>query len=208
MRRLPFILLLHLTCLSFGQDSLQADTSLKTVRISVPDSVHADTVAVTQTPVAPKKSRKKKTRPIKSIEEHSVAANKITEDDSDTGSAGYVIAFLALIIVVALILAFFVSKPITRVEDSSNSQINEYISDYLSRLLLSRRDYYREVYLKSDAWMRKRNVVLRRDNWRCVYCGGRATQVHHTRYAKRNIGKEPIEWLVSICNPCHRSQHQ
>jgi len=71
-----------------------------------------------------------------------------------------------------------------------------------------RRDYYRDEYLKSDAWKRKRYVVLRRDNWRCVYCGGRATQVHHKRYAKRNIGKEPIEWLVSVCKSCHDSQHQ
>jgi len=69
-----------------------------------------------------------------------------------------------------------------------------------------RRDYYRE-YLKSDAWRRKRYVVLKRDNWRCVYCGGRATQVHHKRYAKNNIGKEPIEWLVSVCKSCHDAQH-
>jgi hypothetical protein len=27
-----------------------------------------------------------------------------------------------------------------------------------------RRDYYRNVYLKSDAWKRKRYVVLKRDN--------------------------------------------
>ena len=70
-----------------------------------------------------------------------------------------------------------------------------------------RRDYYRNEYLKSDAWQRKRYVVLKRDNWRCVYCGGRATQVHHKRYAKRNIGKEPIDWLVSVCDNCHNSIH-
>lgn len=70
-----------------------------------------------------------------------------------------------------------------------------------------RRDYYRNVYLQSDDWKRKRYVVLKRDNWRCVYCGARATQVHHKRYAKRNIGKEPIEWLVSVCNDCHNSKH-
>ena len=70
-----------------------------------------------------------------------------------------------------------------------------------------RRGYYRDEYLKSDAWKRKRFVVLRRDNWRCKYCGGRATQVHHLRYAKRNIGKEPIEWLVSVCQSCHDAQH-
>ena len=68
-------------------------------------------------------------------------------------------------------------------------------------------DYYRNVYLKSDEWKRKRYVVLKRDNWRCVYCGARATQVHHKRYAKRNIGKEPIEWLVSVCDDCHNSKH-
>ena len=70
-----------------------------------------------------------------------------------------------------------------------------------------RRDYYRNEYLKSDAWLRKRYVVLKRDNWRCVYCGGRATQVHHKRYAKRNIGKEPIDWLISVCDNCHNSIH-
>lgn len=69
-----------------------------------------------------------------------------------------------------------------------------------------RRDYYRD-YLQSDEWKRKRYVVLKRDNWRCVYCGGRATQVHHTKYAKYNIGREPIEWLVSICRDCHDNIH-
>ena len=74
--------------------------------------------------------------------------------------------------------------------------------------LMSRREYYNEVYLKSDAWKRKRYVVLRRDNWKCVYCGSHATQVHHLRYAKYNIGKEPIEWLVSVCKSCHDLQHR
>jgi len=70
-----------------------------------------------------------------------------------------------------------------------------------------RRNYYRNDYLKSEAWQRKRYVVLKRDNWRCVYCGAKATQVHHKRYAKYNIGKEPIEWLVSVCENCHNSIH-
>lgn len=71
----------------------------------------------------------------------------------------------------------------------------------------NRRDYYRNVYLKSEAWQRKRYVVLKRDNWLCVYCGAKATQVHHTRYAKYNIGKEPIDWLVSVCISCHEELH-
>jgi len=71
----------------------------------------------------------------------------------------------------------------------------------------NRRDYYRNGYLKSDNWQRKRALVLKRDNYRCVYCGARATQVHHKRYARRNIGREPIEWLVSVCNFCHDKHH-
>jgi len=70
-----------------------------------------------------------------------------------------------------------------------------------------RRNYYRNEYLKSDDWNRKRYVVLKRDNWRCIYCGGTTTQVHHKKYARRNIGKEPIEWLVSVCKSCHESVH-
>jgi len=70
-----------------------------------------------------------------------------------------------------------------------------------------RQKYYRDVYLKSDEWRRKRYVVLKRDNWKCVYCGARATEVHHTKYAKYNIGREQIEWLVSVCKSCHDSMH-
>ena len=70
-----------------------------------------------------------------------------------------------------------------------------------------RRDYYRNDYLKSEDWKRKRYVVLRRDNWKCVHCGARATMVHHKKYAKYNIGREPIDWLVSVCKSCHDSMH-
>ena len=70
-----------------------------------------------------------------------------------------------------------------------------------------RRKYYNEVYLKSDAWRRKRYIVLKRDNWLCVYCGEKATQVHHKRYAKKNIGREPIKWLQSVCEKCHNKLH-
>lgn len=69
-----------------------------------------------------------------------------------------------------------------------------------------RRDYYRNVYLKSEEWQRKRFVVLRRDNWKCVHCGAPATQVHHKKYA-RNIGREPIHWLESVCDSCHFDLH-
>ncbi len=101
-----------------------------------------------------------------------------------------------------ILLILFVAVIILIVAVSSNDANPDRPPKYLSR-----RDYYNNVYLKSDAWKRKRYVVLKRDNWRCVYCGGHATQVHHLKYAKRNIGKEPIEWLVSVCKSCHDYLH-
>jgi 5-methylcytosine-specific restriction endonuclease McrA len=77
---------------------------------------------------------------------------------------------------------------------------------FRGRSRISRREYYNE-YLKSDEWKRKRYVVLKRDNWKCKYCGAKATQVHHLKYAKYQIGKEPIKWLVSVCASCHKDQH-
>lgn len=100
--------------------------------------------------------------------------------------------------------------------NSKNRKINnkypgnndlDFLSDQILRTIKSRKSYYRDIYLKSDAWQRKRYVVLRRDNWTCVHCGQPATQVHHRKYAKRNIGKEPIEWLESVCKKCHDKLH-
>ena len=49
-----------------------------------------------------------------------------------------------------------------------------------------RRDYYRNDYLKSDTWQRKRYLVLKRDNWRCVYCGARTIKINFQRFIKTN----------------------
>ena len=50
---------------------------------------------------------------------------------------------------------------------------------------------YKE-YLESDDWKRKRHVVLKRDKGKCVRCGEKAVQVHHTKYS-RKMGREPID---------------
>jgi 5-methylcytosine-specific restriction endonuclease McrA len=116
-----------------------------------------------------------------------------------------VLLLIFLILAFAIALLFRKALHLSRAPDPS--AVDDPLKDLLLRAVTSRRSYYRNVYLKSDAWQRKRYVVLKRDNWRCVHCGGRATQVHHTRYAKRNIGREPVAWLVSVCDACHRSLH-
>ena len=68
-----------------------------------------------------------------------------------------------------------------------------------------RRECYRK-YLQSERWARKQRKVLKRDGHKCVHCGERASQVHHTQYAEK-IGTEPIDWLETICSECHRRRH-
>jgi uncharacterized membrane protein len=159
--------------------------------------------------VVPIKKKKKKALQPKYNKLDTVQKARETEFTStDTGNnkdiLTRILVFVTIVGLVIFLLTFLVrSKRIS--EYVANEQL---IPDDIKRKLMSRQDYYRNVYLKSEAWKRKRHLVLKRDNWRCVYCGGHATEVHHTRYAKINIGKEPIEWLVSICRPCHDSKHQ
>ncbi len=227
LKTMRLILLMMFFCSSFpsfGQDSSQildtsptllsspvnqiADTTSKLLSSPVDQIVFEDS-----TPSSSKTISVKKKKPGKKMQKDKVKANPVQdkeekEEETNPREQGndFIIAGLLTIAIVGL-FSFFLAT--TRATDKKvdSSQEEDLVSDYLSRMLLSRREYYRTVYLKSEAWQRKRYVVLKRDNWRCVYCGSPATEVHHTRYAKKNIGKEPIEWLVSICHTCHQARH-
>jgi len=107
---------------------------------------------------------------------------------------------IVLIIAVVIVIAVY----IIHLGVSLDNEVAR--NDEYQRAIMTRKDYYRNVYLKSDAWQRKRALVLKRDNHTCVHCGYPATDVHHTRYA-RKIGKEPIHWLEAICRQCHVKIH-
>jgi hypothetical protein len=67
------------------------------------------------------------------------------------------------------------------------------------------KDYYNDVYLKSDEWKSKRQNTLKRDNFKCVCCNSEATQVHHVNY--NNVYQEKEKQLISVCNDCHNKIH-
>ena len=207
MRLLLLIISFFFSCLSFGQDSLQVDTTIKTLPSVVQDKIVEDSTSSALKDYAVKK--KKQSKKAKKLKEEPVISKVLeTKNVVPSGNSNGLIIVCVLVIALVIVLAYSHSFFRTTYKHRTTSSKDEdFISDYLSRILLSRRDYYRNVYLKSEAWERKRYLVLKRDNWRCVYCGGKATQVHHTRYAKINIGKEPIEWLVSICKNCHDLKH-
>lgn len=70
-----------------------------------------------------------------------------------------------------------------------------------------REEWFRQYnqYLDSPEWRRKRELVLKRDNYLCQCClKNTATQVHHKSYEFVDLeGGEPAFDLVAICTPCH-----
>jgi 5-methylcytosine-specific restriction endonuclease McrA len=64
-----------------------------------------------------------------------------------------------------------------------------------------------EDYLKSEEWDKKRKLVLKRDDYTCQGCLAKHVplEVHHKTY--KNIQKEFLFELVSLCHDCHKRIH-
>jgi 5-methylcytosine-specific restriction endonuclease McrA len=52
-----------------------------------------------------------------------------------------------------------------------------------------------------------RQQVLRRDGWRCQYCGTMSNlEVHHKQF-RSHMGHNSEENLITLCSTCHVSMH-
>jgi len=207
------ILLIFISTFSFSQDTLQIDT-IKTSEES--------------TVLKNKTTKKKKKKPKQTISFdtiQNIKSNTLTKTSSNNTISPllFTIIFATVTIIIILIAKLLLTdnsppkpydyfkneyiKSMGWAEDRENNPKRDELLRQLDSLT-DRQAYYRFEYLQSEAWQRKRFVVLKRDNWTCVYCGNSATQVHHKRYAKNNIGSEPIDWLVSVCKSCHDQIHE
>lgn len=70
------------------------------------------------------------------------------------------------------------------------------------RLLAMGFDCYRD-YLRSPLWQQIRVRFLARTR-RCYACLRPATQVHHTRYGRRDLDGSDTSGLRAVCESCHR----
>lgn len=66
-------------------------------------------------------------------------------------------------------------------------------------------------FYNSKRWKNCRREVLRRDNYTCAYCSGRAEEVHHVvelnpdNIHDDNIALNPDN-LMSLCHNCHTKE--
>ena len=62
--------------------------------------------------------------------------------------------------------------------------------------------------LKHPKWQKKRLEILNRDNFTCVYCGDKETELHvnHLKYTGKPH-EAPNEDLETVCKNCHSIFH-
>lgn len=73
----------------------------------------------------------------------------------------------------------------------------------------TRKEQYHQD-LEHPLWLKKRNVILERDQHQCRICGSNHNlQVHHVKYSP---GKRAWEYpnldLITLCKDCHEKVHQ
>lgn len=67
------------------------------------------------------------------------------------------------------------------------------------------KEYYNNTYLKSKEWIRKRNLVFKRDKGKCRFCNSKGRDVHHITYY--NLMSESWLQLITLCRDCHIRVH-
>jgi hypothetical protein len=94
------------------------------------------------------------------------------------------------------------SEAYTRARKERRDKI---VSDAADRAQGGNRDSYAD-YLRSDAWKRRRDKILKRAGGLCEGClTNSAHEVHHLTYAHK--GNEFAFELVALCPPCHSRLH-
>ena len=65
----------------------------------------------------------------------------------------------------------------------------------------------RVLRLRSEEYADLRDAVLRRDDWRCQFCGSKVSlQVHHQQFRSRS-GEDKPDNLITLCASCHTDLH-
>ena len=63
------------------------------------------------------------------------------------------------------------------------------------------------IRLEPSDYGELRRRVMRRDGWRCQFCGSRQNlQVHHQQY-RSHSGEDTEANLITLCEKCHSLAH-
>jgi ATP-dependent DNA helicase RecQ len=65
----------------------------------------------------------------------------------------------------------------------------------------------KRLRLDPGSYENLRQLVLRRDGWRCQSCGAMSNlEVHHQNY-RSHSGEDSEDNLITLCDRCHKAVH-
>lgn len=71
---------------------------------------------------------------------------------------------------------------------------------------MTMKEWYHEVYLKSDYWKMRRLQIIDARGYKCELCGSsNKLEVHHATY--EHLGEERDDELFCLCRNCHEIIH-
>jgi len=64
------------------------------------------------------------------------------------------------------------------------------------------------IRLEEGSYRELRKQILRRDHWRCQFCGRMANlEVHHKAFRSLS-GEDTEQNLITLCKACHSGAHE
>jgi len=65
-----------------------------------------------------------------------------------------------------------------------------------------------ERFLKTKYWKHVKEIILDRDNYKCIRCGNiNNLHVHHTTYKNHYNEHKHLSDLITLCSDCHKKEH-
>lgn len=113
---------------------------------------------------------------------------------------------VALLIILLLVGMEVLSRAKTTLSKKSKAKLPPLDIDHKQNELTMFK-WRKAEYLSSKEWRLKRIQVKERDNYACQLCGTTEDLHVHHMSGYDQIPNEPIDCLITLCNVCHKAEH-
>jgi len=92
-----------------------------------------------------------------------------------------------------------------RIKTAELTEGKERLKQILSQMEFSEKYKQYQKYLLSNKWKNLREVIMKRDHYKCQICFKNAEEIHHLTYV--HLGNEYLFELVALCKKCHKEYY-
>ncbi len=85
-----------------------------------------------------------------------------------------------------------------------------YLKPKVKPIKLEKKENKYALEYESPEWLRRRSLILDRDNHQCTSCGNKKRlDVHHLIYRFGfHVWEYEDQWLITLCRKCHTKTHE